>query len=146
MLPAMRNGSGFRPIPESPIERFGALLDGAFDVEDRLPLRAWTGLPISAWQDEDHVHIEVEVPGVAEQDLDLSIHKDMLTIRGERKPEEGRSFLFDSRSYGRFEQTIRLTDPVDADAARASLANGVLSIDLPKRPDAKPKTISLRAS
>jgi len=146
MFPAIRNNSMSVPTTAGPVNRLETLFDRVFGEEGGLPSQAWAGMPMVMWQDEDHFYLEVEMPGVAEQDLDLNIHRGTLTIRGERKPAEGRSYLYNTRSYGRFQQVIGLPEAVDAEAVQAKLKDGVLSIDLPKSPEAKPRKISLRAS
>jgi HSP20 family protein len=70
----------------------------------------------------------------------------MLFIRGERKPEEGRQYLYNGRVWGQFERVITLPEAVDADNVEAELTDGILRVALPKRPEAKPKTIMLKTS
>jgi HSP20 family protein len=104
------------------------------------------GVPVSLWQDEDHVYIEAELPGLTDQDVDVTVHNGMLFIRGERKPEEGRQYLYNGRTWGRFERVITLPEAVDADTVQAELTNGILRVTLPKSPEAKPKKITLKTS
>jgi HSP20 family protein len=104
------------------------------------------GVPVALWQDEDHFYIEAELPGLTEQDVDVTVHNGMLFIRGERKPEEGRQYLYNGRAWGRFERVITLPEAVDADNVQAELANGILRVALPKSPEAKPKKITLKTS
>jgi HSP20 family protein len=78
-----------------------------------------------------------ELPGVTEQDIDLSLDQDVLTIRGEKKFEqseggEREAFHFMERSYGAFQRSIRLPGPLDPEQVQASFENGVLQITLPK--------------
>jgi hypothetical protein len=78
-----------------------------------------------------------ELPGVTEQDIDLSLDQDVLTIRGEKKFEqseggEREAFHFMERSYGAFQRSIRLPGPLDPEQVRAVFENGVLQITLPK--------------
>lgn len=96
--------------------------------------------------DDDHVGIEFELPGVVDQDLDITVHNGMLFIRGERKPERGRRYLYNGRSYGRFERVITLPEAVNTDEVRATMTDGVLRIDLPKSPEARPRKIELKTS
>jgi HSP20 family protein len=70
----------------------------------------------------------------------------MLFIRGERKPEEDRQYLYNGRAWGRFERVITLPEAVDADNVQAELSNGILRVALPKSPQAKPKKITLKTS
>jgi HSP20 family protein len=103
-------------------------------------------LPISLWHDEDHVNVEADLPGMTEQDVEVTVHKGVLYIRGERKPEEGRQYLYDGRTWGRFERAITLPDEVDADAVQAELSQGVLLLTLSKSPETKPRKITLKTS
>jgi HSP20 family protein len=143
MLPVTRNGHTSTPIPWAPVNRldalFGRLLDDAPMVRER-PV-----LPVAMWQDEDHIYIEVELPGVAEPDVELTVHNGVLFIRADRKPEQGRRYLYNDRSYGRFERAVTLPEDVIADEVQAELKGGVLSIALPKRPEARPKKITIKA-
>jgi len=146
MLPMMRQDAASTPVGGAPVNRLDTLFDRVFGEDGGLPARAWAGAPLAMWQDEDHIYIELEMPGVAEGDVDLSFHKGVLTIRSERKPQEGRKYLYNGRSFGRFEQVVNLPEAIDAEAVQARLKNGVLFIDLPKSPEAKPRKISVQAS
>jgi len=97
------------------------------------------------WEDDDRVSIEAELPGMADKDVDISVHDGILFIRGERRPEEGRRYLYNGLTYGRFERMITLPKNVDAQQAQATLKDGVLRIDLPKSPEAKPRKIAVTA-
>ena len=78
--------------------------------------------------------------------VDVTFHGGRLFIRGERRPEAGREYLYDGRSYGRFERVIALPGGIDTDHVRAELKDGVLRLALPKSPEAKPKKIAVQAS
>jgi HSP20 family protein len=145
MLPATHNNSAMAPW-SAPVNRLDRLFDGlcedrTFDVSP-----SWTGVPVSLWEDEDHVYIEADLPGVCEQDVELTVHKGMLFIRGERKAGEARQYLYDGRAWGHFERVITLPEKVDGDNVQAELVNGVLRIALPKTPESKPKKIALKTS
>ncbi len=149
MLPTTRNNSNsaFAPFATNPINRLDALFDQFLAPDGGQVRRAWSGTtPVAVWQDDDMIFVEAETPGVSENDIEVTVHDGMLYIRGERKPEEGRQWLYNGRSYGRFEQTIALPHAVSADNVRATLTNGVLHIALPKSPEAKPKKIAVKAS
>ncbi len=84
---------------------------------------------------EDEIRIAAELPGVTEDDIDVSLDDDVLTIRGEKRFErkdEKENFHFVERSYGTFQRAVRLPFPVDPEQVRASFENGVLTIRLPK--------------
>ncbi len=146
MFPAIRNGASLAPVAAGPINRLDTLFDQVFGEDGRRLGRAWPAAPVAMWEDEDRIHIEAELPGVRDEDLDVTVHKDTLTIRGERKPEEGRRYLYNGRSYGRFEHVIALPEAVQVDDVQAALVGGVLRLDLPKSPEARPRKITLRTS
>jgi HSP20 family protein len=101
---------------------------------------------VAMWEDDDRIYVEAELPGITDSDVDITVHSGMLFIRGERKPEAARSFLNNGRFYGRFERVIALPEAVNSDDMQAEMKDGVLSITLPKSPEAKPKKIALRKS
>ena len=87
--------------------------------------------------------VSMELAGVGEEDLDLTITENMMTVKGEKKSEreeKEKDYHLTERSYGRFERSFRLPDEVNADKAKAEFKNGVLKVTLPKRPAAKKKT------
>jgi len=144
MLPVLRNNASWTPMSAGPVNRLDTLFDRFFGEDGGPFAQAWTGSPIAMWQDDDNVYIEAELPGVADKDVDVTVHNGMLFIRGERKPAEGRQYLYNGRTYGRFERVITLPSAVNTDDVHAKLADGMLCITLPKSPEAKPKRISLR--
>ena len=86
--------------------------------------------------------ITVELPGVAEKDITVSVEEGVLSIKGEKRSEEKREeddFSLQERSYGSFNRTFRIPDDVDADKISAKHENGVLSVTLPRTKPAKPK-------
>jgi len=146
MLPTLRNNVMPAPFAGAPVNRLSTLFDSVLGTDGGFLGQASFGMPMAMWEDEDHIFIEAEIPGVAEEDLDVTVHNGMLFIRGERRPEEGRRYLYNDRPYGRFEKVVTLPEAVNSDEVQAALTNGVLRIDLPKSPEAKPKKITLRTS
>jgi len=146
MLPTLRNPVMPVPYVGAPINRLSNLIDSVLGTDGGFLGQATFGIPMAMWEDDDHLFIEAEIPGVAEEDLDVTVHNGMLFIRGQRRPEQGRRYLYDARPYGRFEKVVTLPEAVNADEVRAALTNGVLRIDLPKSPEAKPRKITLRTS
>lgn len=145
MLPATDNNA-MKASWSAPVNRLERAFEGLF--EDRaFGFRPdWQGVPVSVWQDVDHVYIEADLPGVRQQDVELVVHQGMLFIRGERKAEEGRQYLYDGRAWGHFERVISLPEKVQADDVQAELTDGVLRLALPKAPESKPKKILLKSS
>jgi HSP20 family protein len=89
-----------------------------------------------------------DVPGLKEDDLEISVTGNRLTISGkredERKDENDRYFAYE-RSYGSFTRTFTLPEGVDTEHVNAELKDGVLGLTLPKRPEVQPKKIQLKA-
>ncbi|QRM34076.1 Hsp20/alpha crystallin family protein [Microvirga sp. VF16] len=84
---------------------------------------------------DKEIRITAELPGVTEQDIDVSLDDDVLTIRGEKKFErtdEKENFHFVERSYGTFQRSLRLPYPVEPEQIQASFENGVLTVTVPK--------------
>jgi HSP20 family protein len=147
MLPVARNHSAWAPVASFPINRMDALLNRVFGEDGTLSApQSWLTTPLAMWEDEDHFWIEAELPGVSEQDVEITVHNGTLIIKGERKPAEGRRYLYNARSFGRFERTITLPEAVDAEAVKAALKDGVLQIEIPKAPQAKPRKIEIKTS
>jgi HSP20 family protein len=84
---------------------------------------------------ESEIRVEAELPGVREEDIDVSLNDEVLTIRGEKKFERKdakENFHFVERSYGTFQRSVRLPFPINPDQVRANFENGVLMVTLPK--------------
>jgi HSP20 family protein len=84
---------------------------------------------------EKEVRICAELPGVNQDDVEISLDDDVLTIRGEKKLErtnEKENFHFMERSYGTFQRSLRLPFRVEPDQVQADFTNGVLTVTLPK--------------
>jgi HSP20 family protein len=135
---------------------FGRLRDDLnrlFDerVFGRGPLSAWlTGRQfprVNVSETEDALVVECEVPGLSKDDLDISIESGILTVRGEIKRDEDRkpeSYHRRERGAGPFERSIELPAKVDVEKVSAKLTDGILTIELPKHPESKPKTIEVK--
>ena len=91
--------------------------------------------------------VVVELPGVAKEDVKISLEGELLTIKGERKTSglpDGARWIRSERSSGEFFRTIQLPHPVKADAVSAEMVNGVLRITLPKAEEARPREIGIK--
>jgi HSP20 family protein len=91
--------------------------------------------------------VVVELPGVAKEDVKITMEEDMLTIKGERKTPglaDGARWIRSERSGGEFLRTIRLPHAVKGDAVSAELVNGILRITLPKAEEARPREIGIK--
>ena len=86
--------------------------------------------------DEQYYEIDVELPGVAEADIELTVEDHTLTVTGEKKvvrEEKGRTYYFSERAYGRFRRSFRLPTDADLDKIHATHKDGVLSIKVARR-------------
>jgi len=89
-------------------------------------------------EDDQKIELFADLPGVKQEDLDIQVEKDVLTIRGERKLERQ-----GERQAGAFSRTFSLPKHVDAEKIVALLKDGVLTLTLPKRPEAQPRAIKV---
>ena len=111
---------------------------------------AGTWVPaLDIFETSDKYVVSVELPGVDPEGVDLSVEDSTLTIRGERSfykdvPEE--SFHRVERRYGAFARSVTLPALAKTDAIRASFDKGILTIEVPKAEEAKPKKISIKAT
>jgi len=104
----------------------GGLLNGAM---------AWPHIEVS--ETDKELKVNAELPGLEEKDVEVELANGVLAIRGEKKTEtEDNERLFSERYYGRFERRIPINE-VDQDKVAASFKNGVLTVTLPKSPDAQ---------
>ena len=84
---------------------------------------------------EDCYEINIELPGVKSEDIDISAHDNQLTVKGEKRAqrqERGRSYFFSEREYGAFLRTFRLPSDADSDGITADFQDGVLQLRVPK--------------
>jgi len=92
--------------------------------------------------DEKAFHVKIELPGMDQEDVDITLSDGLLTIRGEKKQEEeekGKDFYRSERTCGSFRRTLPLPVEVDESRIEASFKKGVLSIELPKTAEAQKK-------
>lgn len=113
-------------------------------LDDNLSSGTWAP-PVDVAEDNEKIHVKVEVPGMEEKDLKISFEDGLLTVSGERQFErrEDRNYHRIERTYGSFVRTFSLPRSIDASAIVASYRNGVLEIDIPKKEEAKPRQIQI---
>ena len=102
--------------------------------------------PVDIYEDEHGVQLKLEVPGIDEKDLDVKVENNTLTVSGERKFEKEKkeeNFRRVERRYGSFTRSFTLPNTVGTEDINASYDNGVLTIKLAKRAEAKPKQIKV---
>jgi HSP20 family protein len=102
--------------------------------------------PVDICETADQLCFQIEVPGFKENELTLRAENGILTVEGERKFEDekkDKNFHRVERSYGRFVRSFTLPSNISTENVKASLNDGILTIEMPKREEAKPKSIPI---
>lgn len=105
--------------------------------------------PVDIYEDDKKVVLKLEVPGIDEKDLDVRMENHTLTVKGERKmekEEKEENFHRIERRYGSFFRAFTLPSTVDAEHIKADYRDGVLKVELTKKPEAQPKQIKVNAA
>ena len=108
-------------------------------------LTAWAPA-VDIYETEQELVVKADLPEVDPKDLDIRVENNILTIRGERKFEKKvneDNYLRVERSYGTFSRSFTLANTVNSEAIKADYQNGVLTLSIPKREEAKPKLIKV---
>lgn len=113
----------------------------------------FTGRQVSAFspafevkETNDEFVLKADLPGVAEGDLDIALHNNVLSISGSRQAEErkeGVSYALYERQFGSFTRSFSLPDLADGERIAAKLENGVLTLTIAKKAEAKPRKINV---
>ena len=106
---------------------------------------AWSP-SVDIYENKDQIVLEAELPGMKQEDFDLSIENNVITLRGERKFEkvdDADNYHRVERSYGSFTRSFTLPQTVSGEGARAEYSHGVLRVTLPKREEAKSRRIEI---
>jgi HSP20 family protein len=100
-------------------------------------------------ESDKEIEITAELPGLEEKDVQIDLSDSILTIRGEKKAEKeekDKNYRLVERSYGSFYRSLELPSGVDANAIKATIANGVLKVTVPKPAPAQAKKIEVKAA
>lgn len=113
---------------------FATFFERPYDLQ---AFDGWEGFSpnLDVYETDKVITVEVELPGMDEKDIDVSVHNDVLTISGEKSgetTEKNKSFHRHERSYGAFRRSIQLPDEVDEDKIEAVYSKGILRIVLPR--------------
>lgn len=103
--------------------------------------------PVDIYEDDHSIVLKLEVPGMKQEDLDIQLENNNLTVRGERKfdkEEKEENFHRIERRYGSFYRSFTIPNTVNPESVKADYDAGVLRIQLEKRPEAKPKQIKVQ--
>ncbi|HUE57455.1 MAG TPA: Hsp20/alpha crystallin family protein [Candidatus Udaeobacter sp.] len=114
-------------------------------VGEESNLTAWAP-SVDIYETEQELVVKADLPDVDPKDLDIRVENNILTIRGERKFEKKvneENYLRVERSYGAFARSFTLANTINSEAIKADYHNGVLTLSIPKREEAKPKQIKV---
>jgi HSP20 family protein len=107
---------------------------------------SWSA-PASLWEEEGRWCIEVDMPGVKLENIDVTLEKNALKLTAERHgPSEDRKYYHQERGYGGIERLISLPETVDPEGIEAELKDGVLRLTLAKKPELQPKKIQVKST
>ena len=112
---------------------------------DESALTTWAPA-VDIYETENALVVKADLPDVNEKDLDIQVENNILTIRGERKFERDvkeDNYLRVERAYGSFSRSFSLGNTVNTEAIKAEYRDGVLTLTIPKREEAKPKQVKV---
>jgi HSP20 family protein len=128
--------SGFNRLLNYPRPFFPAVQDETF----------W-GPAVDITDEKDKLLVKADIPGMSKDQIEVSVHNDVLTIKGEKKQEKEtkeKDYVRTERFYGAFNRTLSLPTEVDGDKVKAIYKEGVLEIMLPKKEGAKSKMVKVQ--
>jgi HSP20 family protein len=128
-------------------------MDQLFDSALPLAAQAEAGVrgkvsaPLTLWEEPEYFYVELDLPGMKQEDIDITIDKNLLKITAERKASEAeRKYWHQERAYGTVQRIVSLPETVATDNVEAEFKDGVLSVRLAKKPEVQPKKIAIRGS
>jgi HSP20 family protein len=137
--------------PGSLLQEFGRpwdLLSRYFEstFPERMRSGAMTAPAVDVSEDEARYLVTAELPGVKKEDVCIEVEENVLSIRGEKRSEREETkdrTHFVERSYGAFHRSFTLPSNADLDQIKASVEDGVLSVEIPKKEESKPRTVTV---
>lgn len=140
---------GWNPGPR----RWGPMWPSFFDDEDMDSLMKWpelssTGSGVDIYETDNDVVVEAQVPGIKEDDVEVTVEGNILTISAEAKEEdeqkEEKKTVYKSTRQMSFSYSTSLPRMVDASQAKAEVENGLVTVRIPKTEEEKPKKIEIK--
>jgi HSP20 family protein len=127
-------------------DQLNRLFNETFDrSSDEANLTPWAPA-VDIYETEHQLVVKADLPDIKPEQLDIRVENNILTIRGERKFEKKvneENYLRVERAYGSFSRSFSLANTVNTEAIQADYKNGVLTLSIPKREEAKPKQIKV---
>jgi HSP20 family protein len=103
---------------------------------------AATRFPVDLFEDKENTYVRAELPGVSREDINVEMVEDYLTISASRKVAAGKDDQQTDQSFA-FSRSVTIPEEVQSDKVSAAYENGVLTVTLPKREEAKPRKVSV---
>lgn len=103
--------------------------------------------PMDISEDDQNIEIAAELPGMSKDDVEITVDRGVLTLRGQKEHEEkteDRDYRRVERSYGRFERSVRLPNYADEQSAEATFQDGVLTVTVPKKETAQARRLEVK--
>ena len=126
------------------------VFDEGFGRPRRRPVQGYeSSFPIEVSQTEDELEVKASLPGMRPEDVEITVAKDVLTIKAAHREEaedKKRDYYRREIRYGSFQRSMGLPVSVDSDKASATFENGILTLRLPKSESLKPKQIRINGS
>ncbi len=146
----MSNLTRWEPVREMMTlrEAMERLFDDAFTRPLNTRDGSWSSPAIDMYQTDDDVVVKAALPGFKADEVQINVTGDMLTLKGEMKHEEDKqdkAWHIREQRWSTFERSVTLPTDVKADKASADFENGILTVNLPKAEEVKPKTITVKA-
>jgi HSP20 family protein len=126
-------------------DEFNRLLHSSWNGVNSQAFNTWAPA-LDLFENKDQFTVRVELPGLKKEEINISLHDGALTISGEKKSEETQtqaSNYREERIFGRFQRSIALPSAVARDGVKATYRDGILTVELPKAEEAKPKQIAV---
>ena len=135
-------------VAQNQFERFLREAFSPVSGEGEVSTRTWAP-PVDIYENGDNLVLKAELPGINPDDVEIRVEDNTLYLKGERKSEKDvkeQNYHRVERSYGTFARSFSLPNSVDADKVTANFKDGVLTLTMPKKEEAKPKTIKINVS
>ena len=131
----------YRPCRNASNESFGR----SRDFEDEVSLSDWRP-PVDIYETGDGIVLKIELPGVNKDDVSVEVKDNVLTIKGERLLDpaiKDESYYRKERSFGKFNRSFSLQELIKPDLIKASFKDGVLTVEIPRPEEEKPKQVTV---
>jgi HSP20 family protein len=145
-----QNGTGWSPLEQLDTlqEEINRLFEsplGELSGKETALFNGWAPA-VDLYEDKDNFVLKTEVPGMKKEEIEVSLHQDMVILSGERKLDtpEGAEISRSERFAGRFQRSLTLPKPVDGGKVKASYKDGILTVTLPKTEESKPRQIEVK--